>query len=71
LKSYFQLILELTEAATATKRKKPFDSIAFDARQKARYGAAMAKAAADALAAAQKQKAAQQTRKFDPLGGKA
>ena len=56
MKSYFQLILELTEAATATKRKKPFDSVAFDAKQKAKYGSAMAKAAADALAAAQKKK---------------
>jgi hypothetical protein len=66
LKSYFQLILELTEAATATKRKKPFDSVAFDAMQKARYGAVMAKAAADALAAAQKRKAALAPRKPFP-----
>jgi len=66
MKTYFQLILELTEAATATKRKKPFDSVAFDAMQKAKYGAMMAKAAADALAAARKRKAAQPTRKPFP-----
>jgi len=58
MKTYFQLILELTEAATATKRKKPFDSVAFDAMQKARYGDVMARAAAQALAAAQKRRAA-------------
>ena len=66
MKSYFQLILELTEAATATKRKKPFDSVAFDAMQKARYGAVMAKVAADALAAAQRKKAALAPRKPFP-----
>jgi len=56
MKTFSQLFLELLEA-TATKRK-PFDPVAFDAKQKARYGSAMAKAAADALAAAQKKKAA-------------
>lgn len=66
MKTYSQLILELTEAATATKRKKPFDSVAFDAMQKARYGSVMAKAAADALAAAQKKKAALAPRKPFP-----
>ena len=45
---------------------KPFDSAAFDAKQKAKYGSSMAKAAADALAAAEKRKAAQPSRKRFP-----
>jgi hypothetical protein len=62
MKSYFDLMQSISEAV-ATKgvkkpSRKPFDSDAFDARQKARYGSSMAKAAADALAAAQKRKAA-------------
>ena len=56
MKSYFQLVQSINEAV-ATKRK-PFDAAAFDAKQKAKYGSAMAKAAADALAASQKKKAA-------------
>jgi hypothetical protein len=56
MKTYFQLIAEL----------KPFDSAAFDAKQKAKYGSSMAKAAADALAAAEKRKAAQPSRKRFP-----
>ena len=59
VKTFSQLFLELLEAV-ATKRK-PFDSVAFDAKQKAKYGSSMAKAAADALAAAQKKKAAAAT----------
>lgn len=66
MKTYFQLILDLTEAATATKRKKPFDAKAFDAKQKARYGSSMAKAAADALAAAQKRRATAPSKKPFP-----
>jgi hypothetical protein len=65
MKTYSQLILELLEA-TATKRK-PFDSVAFDAKQKAKYGSAMAKAAADALAASQKKKAAAATPSREPF----
>ena len=64
MKTFSQLFLELLEA-TATKRK-PFDPVAFDAKQKARYGSAMAKAAADALAAAQKKKAAAPSRESFP-----
>jgi len=64
MKTFSQLFLELLEA-TATKRK-PFDPVAFDAKQKARYGSAMAKAAADALAAAQKKKAAAPSREPFP-----
>lgn len=45
---------------------KPFDPAAFDAKQKAKYGSSMAKAAADALAAAEKRKAAQPSRKRFP-----
>lgn len=65
MKTYDQLMLCISEAV-ATKRKKPFDAKAFDAQQKAKYGSSMAKAAADALAAAQKRKAAQPTRKTIP-----
>ena len=57
MKSYFQLLQSITEAV-ATKRKKPFDTVAFDAMQQKKYGAVMAKAAADALAASAKRKAA-------------
>jgi len=56
MKTYFQLLESISEAVAATKRKKAFDSDAFDARQKARYGDVMARAAAQALAAAQKRK---------------
>ena len=55
----------ITEA-TATRKKKPFDSKAYDAMQKAKYGSSMAKAAADALAAAQKRKAAAPSKKPFP-----
>jgi len=65
MKTFSQLFLELLEA-TATKRK-PFDSVAFDAKQKAKYGSAMAKAAADALAASQKKKAAAATPSREPF----
>lgn len=58
MKSYFDLMQSISEAVVTGGRKKPFDSDAFDARQKARYGDVMAKAAAQALAAAQKRKAA-------------
>ena len=58
MKSYFDLMQSISEAVATRGRKKPFDSDAFDARQKARYGDVMAKAAAQALAAAQKRKAA-------------
>lgn len=62
MKTYFDLVLSINEAvATKGARKpsrKPFDSTAFDAQQRAKYGSVMAKAAADALAASQKRKAA-------------
>jgi nucleoid-associated protein YgaU len=64
MKTYFQLI---TEVKTATRSKpKPFDTTAYDAKQKAKYGSAMAKAAADALAAAKKKAAMSMTRKPFP-----
>lgn len=68
MKSYFDLVHCIREAATATKarRRKAFDSDAFDAKQRARYGSSMAKAAADALAAAQKRKAAAPSKKPFP-----
>ena len=55
----------ITEAV-ATRKKKPFDSKAYDAMQKAKYGSSMAKAAADALAAAQKRRAAAPSKKPFP-----
>lgn len=63
MKTYHELIIEVV---AARKKKKPFDSDAFDARQKARYGSSMAKAAADALAAAQKRKAEAPSKKPYP-----
>lgn len=65
MKTYFDLMQSITEAV-ATGRRRPFDTVAFDARQKARYGDVMAKAAADALAAAQRKKAAVAPRKPFP-----
>ena len=59
MKTFSELFLELLEAVAA--KRKPFDSVAFDAKQKAKYGSSMAKAAADALAAAQRKKAAAAT----------
>lgn len=56
----------ITEATATRKKKKPFDSKAYDAKQKAKYGSSMAKAAADALAAAQKRKAAAPSKKPFP-----
>jgi hypothetical protein len=56
MKSFTQYIME----------SKSFDSDAFDAKQKAKYGSAMAKAAADALAAAEKRKGSQSSRKRFP-----
>jgi hypothetical protein len=56
VKTFSQLFLELLEA-TATK-PKPFDTVAFDAMQQKKYGAMMARIAAQTLAASAKKKAA-------------
>jgi len=56
----------IAEAAATRKKKKPFDGKAYDAMQKAKYGSSMAKAAADALAAAQKRRAAAPSKKPFP-----
>jgi hypothetical protein len=65
MKTYFELILEITGTKKKPERK-PFDTTAFDAKQKAKYGSAMAKAAADALAAAKKKTAMSPSRKPFP-----
>ena len=65
MKTYFELLQSITEA-TATKSKskgkatkpKPFDTVAFDAMQQKKYGAMMARIAAQTLAASAKKKAA-------------